>query len=112
MKIELKDLELKVKQAQAALDEAVKTLEEAKSLPENNVFDDLEFASAKIEDTLLDKASEDCEGAYNCGLEQYTQLFYVQGELYKGILKVEYNRHDKTYYYVDGHDFKIEKVQV
>jgi len=54
---------------------------------------------------LLEKASDDCEGSYNCGEEFYTKDFYVDGVLYEGRLDVEYNRHDKRYYFVDSHEF-------
>lgn len=78
--------------------------------PECNIFEDLDFASAKIEDVLHDRAAQDCEGSYNCGLDKYEQYFMVGDKTYKGILEVEYNRHDKTYYYIDGTNFKVEEV--
>lgn len=113
MTTELKDLELAVKLAQKEFDKAVQAVEKFKSLPENNVYevldDDLEY---ELEEALTDRASNDCEGAGNCGQRVYTQLFFVKDVLYKAILTVEYNRHDKTYYYVDETDFKIEKVGV
>lgn len=85
-------------------------LKQAQALPENNVYPSLEDAEYKIEDILLDMAFEDCEGAGECGLEQYRQLFMVGDKTYVGILNVEYNRHDKTYYYIDGSEFRIEEV--
>jgi hypothetical protein len=78
--------------------------------PENNIFEDLLFASAEIEDVLYVRALNACEGSYNCGLKEYEQLFMVGDKNYKGILEVEYNRHDKTYYYIDGTNFKVEEV--
>lgn len=109
---ELKDLELAVKLAQKELDKAVKAVEDFKSLPENNVFETLEAAEGTIYELLEDRASQACEGSYCCGENYYEQLFYVGDVLYKGIASVEYNRHDKTYYYVDSFDFRIEKVDV
>jgi hypothetical protein len=97
--------------AKEQLEEAEANLIVAESLPENTFFESLDIAEAKLCRKMRNKASEDCECAGECGLEQYTQLFYVDKTLYKAIANVEYNRHDKTYYYVDGFDFKIELVQ-
>jgi hypothetical protein len=80
------------------------------SLPEYNKFDNLSLGSNVIEGKLLYEAEQDCEGSYNCGNPQYTQQFYVNDVLYVGILDVEYNRHDKQYYYIENTDFKVEKV--
>lgn len=88
------------KAALAAFDEA----------PENNVFDNLKDALDAIEDKLYGLAHQDCEGSYNCGNEFYTQKFIVDGVMYEGTLHVEYNRHDKTYYYVDGTQFTYEEI--
>ena len=88
--------------AEAALDTFL-------SLPENNQFEDLPRALQIIEITLRGKASDDCEGSYNCGLKQYTRLFMVNGETYQGVLDCEYNRHDKTYYYLEEANFTYSK---
>lgn len=77
---------------------------------ENNVYNSVEAAGI-LEDVLLDRAMADCEGSYNCGEEFYTQDFLVDGVAYRAVLECEYNRHDKTYYYVDGHKFKIVKMK-
>lgn len=79
------------------------------SLPENNVFESLEAAAA-LEDTLRDLAFRDCEGAGNCGAPIYERGFMVDGVRYIGTLTVEYNRHDKTYYYIDGATFTYRAV--
>ena len=52
-------------------------------------------------------AFEDCEGAGNCGMDKYTQEFIVGDMHYIATLTVEYNRHDKTYYYIDETDFTV-----
>ena len=36
--------------------------------------------------------------------------FIVDEKRYVAILEVEYNRHDKTYYFVDGSDFRVEEL--
>lgn len=90
----------------AAAEGALEAFDEA---PENNQYDTLEDAG-ELEDILLEKAGKDCEGSYNCGCESYEREFIVQGKHYLAILDVEYNRHDKTYYYVEEYKFRIEEV--
>lgn len=107
----LEELNEAVSKAQEALDLAKNYLLEYLVKPENNTFTDLEVASYKIEMDLEDRASNACEGSYRRGPDEYIQLFYVNDSLYKGTLKVEYNRHDKTYYYIDGTDFLVEEVR-
>src|SRR4051812_34843784 len=68
---------------------------------ENNVFDTLDLAVSAIESALLDLAGSDCEGAHNCGAETYTREFIVDGVIYVGTLTCEYNRLDKTYYFIE-----------
>jgi len=80
------------------------------TLAENNVFETLKIAESKLSDLLRERAHEDCEGAYNCGDEEYSQEFIVDNEKYIAIATIEYNRHDKTYYYVDYFNIKIEKL--
>lgn len=104
------ELELAVKAAEAALAAAQLALYQFDTSIENNVYSSLEEAEGEIEDKLLQEAFEDCQGAYNCGAPEYTQLFMVDGKKYLATLTVEYNRHDKTYYYIDGSDFQITEV--
>lgn len=109
------ELENAVKEAYTALYAAQAALEAWHSLPENNVYPSLKEACVDIENKLLNKACEDCEGSYNIGLEQYTQKFFVNTPesssiQYEGKLSVEYNRHDKQYYYVDGSTFTFEEI--
>jgi hypothetical protein len=59
---------------------------------------------------MIGWARDACEGSYCFGDDEYTQDFYVGDDLYRATLTVEYNRHDKTYYYVDGDEFKTEKL--
>ena len=79
--------------------------------PKNNKFTDQQLAEATINGMLEDLAGSDCEGSYNCGNPQYIQQFYVNDVLYEGILDVEYNRHDKTYYYVEETNFTVKKLE-
>ena len=109
---QIEALKEQVKIANKQLEEAENNLATAQALPENNIFESLEAAESNIEDMLSDRAHDACEGSHCCGDNYYEQLFYVGDILYKGIANVEYNRHDKTYYYVDGFDFRVEEVQV
>jgi len=108
---ELEELNKAVSKAQEALVVAELDLFDYLIKPENNTFTDLEVASNTIEDKLINRAQEACEGSYCRGLDQYVQLFYVNDVLYSGTLEVEYNRHAKTYYYIDGTDFSVEEVK-
>lgn len=87
--------------------EAQQALNDFEALAENNIFESIEKAGA-LEDVLKGRAYEDCEGAGNCGAPIYEQEFMVDGVVYVATLEVEYNRHDKTYYYIDSSEFKIE----
>lgn len=91
--------------AETAFINAKNALCEFDSRAENNVFADMQTAKRKMTDKLRRMASDDCEGAYNIGAEKYEANFTVDGVVYVGTLDVEYNRHDKTYYYVDGYKF-------
>jgi len=104
------DLVQAVNEARATLEAAENALYSFETLAENNVFSSLEEAEGKLEDELHERAFEDCQGAYNRGDDQYTQEFMVDGVKYLAVYDVEYNRHDKTYYYIDGHKFSIKKV--
>jgi hypothetical protein len=108
MKIE--ELKAAVAAAQAALTAAQEALSTFEGLPENNVFATLAEVGSRLEYVLLSRAHKDCEGSYNCGSPQYSQEFIVNGMLYVAVLDVEYNRHDRTYYYIDDSDFKIKEV--
>jgi hypothetical protein len=96
-----------IKTAEASVVAAHAALDQFNAAPENNVFESVEIASDIIEERLRDMAHSDCEGSYNCGLDTYTQEFTVAGVGYVGTLKVEYNRHDKTYYYVEYANFAV-----
>lgn len=105
------ELQAAVSAAEIALKDARAALEEWDSLAENNVFPTLDEALSTIEDKLRSQAHEDCEGAHNCGLDEYTQEFIVNGTKYLATAKFEYNRHDKTYYYIDGCEFSHKEIE-
>ena len=86
---------------------AKSTLAAFDALPENNTFDDYQDACRNIEGKLASMAHADCEGSYCYGADEYEQEFIVKGKQYLGKLTVQYNRHDKTYYYVDETDFTV-----
>jgi hypothetical protein len=101
-------LERRVADARADLALAERELQEFERSPENFRYEDLEEAS-ELEWDLRERASEDCEGSYNCGDDEYRQEFYVGDKKYVAILyQIFYNRHDKRYYFVDGSNFRIE----
>ena len=104
------ELERKILELEKELILAKEKLANFLSLPENNIYSDLEMASVAIENILYGYAKDACEGKYNCGLDEYTKLFMVDGKTYRASLKPEYNRHDKTYYYIETHTFTIEEV--
>lgn len=72
---------------------------------ENNVFATINEAEGIIEDMLREQATDDCEGRHNCGSPAYSASFIVGDVTYVGTLKVEYNRHDKTFYFVESAKF-------
>lgn len=106
-----KELEQAVKDARANLESAEAVLAAFDAAPENNRFDDLDTALGTIEDALRDLAFEDCEGAGNVGLPKYSRDFYVGDTLYRGTAAFEYNRHDKTYYYIEECNFTYEELK-
>ena len=103
------ELEMSITAAQAVLSEAILNLAAFEQLAENNVFENLEDADMLLEDRLALRAFDDCQGAYNCGEEEYRQAFMVDGIEYVAIYTPEYDRHDKMYYYIDSSEFRIEK---
>lgn len=108
---EKQELELSVANAKAALATAEAALQAFNDAPENNRFDDLQVALDTVEDDLRSQAYDDCQGAYNCGDDSYSKDFQVGDTLYRGTAEFEYNRHDKTYYYIEECTFTYEEVK-
>ena len=103
----IEELKAAVTTAQAGVTAAKQALADFEALAENNVYASMGEAGI-LEGVLAGRAREDCEGAYNCGSPIYEQEFMVDGVVYVATLEVEYDRHDKTYYYIDSSEFKIE----
>ncbi len=104
------ELEVAVQTAQLQLTKAIQALNAFVSSPGNNIYSTLDDALCTVEERLLEQARNDCEGSYNCGAYEYTQEFIVDGKHYIGTLNCDYNRHDKTYYYLDEHTFKYAEL--
>lgn len=100
---QLNEIEARLKVAQTAVKGLENELHLWKTAPENNVFADMDEAWGELEESCLEEARNDCEGAYNFGSDRYVRYCLIEGESYVMVVDVEYNRHDKTYYYVDGH---------
>lgn len=64
-----------------------------------------------IYDFAREWATEACEGRHCCGDDSYDVRFKVGEKIYTVSVGFSYNRHDKTYYYVDRLGFKSEGVQ-
>ena len=106
----LDELKNNLKLAQNACAVAEDALAAYICAPENNIYYDLDDAICEIENRLEVQASNDCEGSHNRGSDEYHQDFTVNGKLYRGTLTVEYNRHDKTYYYIDSSVFVYKEL--
>lgn len=104
------ELRLNIKTALAVLHAAEAAFEVFEGLAVNNVYESLEAATPRIEGKLLSKAHEDCEGSHCLGNDIYEQEFMVGSETYVAVLEVEYDRHDKTYYYVTSSNFRTKKL--
>lgn len=82
------------------------------SLIENNQYESHDDAEGSITKRFRGIAREACEGAYNYGDDFYTQRYQIAGNpnVFKATVTFEYNRHDKTYYYIDGMDYSYAEV--
>ena len=83
------------------------------SLIENNQYADHGGAEDSITDRFDGIARTQCEGAGNCGLPMFKQRYQIAGNpnTFEATVKFEYNRHDKTYYYIDGTDYSYVELQ-
>lgn len=97
------ELRLKI----AELEKEIKTLESDICNFQFETHVDAEYV---ICDLLYQIADDACEGSHNCGASEYIQPYQLIGDsnVYYGKITVEYNRHDKTYYYVDGCRYSYE----
>jgi len=108
----IEQLKQNVETAKASLAAAEQALTAFESAPEQNVFPSLEEAEGVLEERMQGFAFDDCQGAYNRGQDEYEQEFIVDGVHYLATLKCEYNRHDKTYYYLEESDFSYKKLDI
>jgi hypothetical protein len=101
-----------IKELEKLLKDRKTELEAIIDAPELNVFSNMDEAECILQDKFMDRAEEACEGAYNVGKPQYIQEFTVEGDSnrYRFVIDIEYNRHDKTYYYIDGEDYRVETI--
>jgi hypothetical protein len=63
-----------------------------------------------LHDIISDIASNACEGSRNFGRHEYKFTFKVGNKRYAGTAKVDYNRHDKKYYYVEDVEIDYEEI--
>lgn len=64
-----------------------------------------------IYEIARDWANDDCEGSHNCGNDFYIVSFKFGDKIYEVEVGFSYNRHDKTYYYVENFGYDSEGVQ-
>jgi nicotinamide phosphoribosyltransferase len=71
----------------------------------------LEDAELFVQDCVM--AENEDLTAYECGASSYTQVVKVKDKYYNFTVFPEWNRHDKTYYYIDGWNTPmIEEVEL
>ncbi len=90
----------------AALEQQIDSIDSAL---ENNVYVSHDAAERAIFTRYKNIASEACEGSYCCGNREYRQQYKLKGDatIFEALVTFEYNRHDKTYYYIDGIDYSF-----
>ena len=66
-------------------------------------FNTLEDAIDSMRDDQCDQAAGDCEGSYCVGAPLYSDIVFIKEEnkYYNISTGFEYNRHDKTYYFIE-----------
>ena len=76
-------------------------------------FETHEDAKDYLYEYLGEKASNDCEGSYIVGQDEYTQQYQliVEDTIYEGKIEVVYNRYGKTYYFVEDIEYSYSEVQ-
>jgi hypothetical protein len=101
--------ELIVRDMEISLSEATSNLYNLRKDIQNHIYESVEKAKGFLYDQFDNEAENDCEGSGNCGCDEYSQDFIVDGKKYTAIGKFEYDRHDKTYYYIDGCEFSYKE---
>jgi nicotinamide phosphoribosyltransferase len=82
--------------------------DEIQSLDNEEYVTNLEKAGEWMADGMLDKVGEETPHG-ECGPWNVTGHFAYQGKAYQVDVEIEWNRHDKRYYYMDGHTVKSVK---
>lgn len=75
-------------------------------------YTDHDDARHGVEDYLWNIASESC-GDGCCGMPEYKQKYILNSDdskVFEGTLKVEYDRHDKRFYYIEETDYSYKEV--
>ncbi len=106
----IKALEASVAQTYKAYLNAKNCLDDYIKSTENNEYVSLNVASVVIENRIRGWAEEACEGSHCMGQDEYIQDFTVEGVPYRATMTFSYSRHDKTYYYIDEQNFKVEAL--
>lgn len=80
----------------------------------NNQYSSHDHARTEIENRYEGIADQDCEGAHNCGQSEYKQLYQISDNpnTFEATVSFEYNRHDKTYYYIDGQSYGFVMLEL
>lgn len=77
-----------------------------------NSYDTIEEAKEAEYDLMHDTARDACEGSYCLGEDSYTHICKVGDEFYKITGYFSYDRHDKTYYYIDNYGVDETKAEL
>ncbi|MFJ7982360.1 nicotinate phosphoribosyltransferase [Lysinibacillus xylanilyticus] len=80
-------------------------------LTEENETEKMSDLEGYIYEVASDWAKADCEGRHNCGNDTYDVRFKLGDKIYSVEVGFSYNRHDKTYYYIERFGYKSEGVQ-
>lgn len=98
---------------QKSIEVLEQSLMDIDSSMENNQYTDQKNAEYSITKRFEGIAQKQCEGAYNCGDEQFQQRYQITGNpnVFEATVKFEYNRHDKTYDYIEGTTYSYVELQ-
>lgn len=82
------------------------------SMIENNQYTDQKNAEYSITEHFSGIAHEQCEGSGNCGEPLFKRRYQIAGNpnTFEATVEFEYNRHDKTYYYIDGTEYSYIQI--
>lgn len=107
----VKHLRKSIRDSQDNTELLIELLRLCESSEELNTYTNLSTANSVMADRLRRYAEEDCEGRHSVGDDSYSQVFLVDGTKYEGTLNVEYDRYDKTYYYIDSAKYSYEEYE-